>query len=138
MVICIYVLHCIFNFGVPLFNGLAYHVCSCRYVSSELATDNIINVGEVKFYLHKVWFPCYTFPSSVLHFYIILADWIVSLYLPQKIASLSYLYEIGRALMLWWPYKTNYIFMATNIQIVLRGDNAILYTYKHVNKVKTV
>lgn len=24
-----------------------------RYVSSELATDNIINVGEVKFYLHK-------------------------------------------------------------------------------------
>ncbi|PQQ21021.1 BTB/POZ domain-containing protein NPY1 [Prunus yedoensis var. nudiflora] len=26
---------------------------SIRYVSSELATDVIINVGEVKFYLHK-------------------------------------------------------------------------------------
>lgn len=39
----------------------AYHIMSysCRYVSSELATDVIINVGEVKFYLHKVWSPCY-------------------------------------------------------------------------------
>lgn len=28
----------------------------CRYVSSELATDVIINVGDVKFFLHKVTF----------------------------------------------------------------------------------
>ena len=26
----------------------------CRYVASELATDIVVNVGEVKFYLHKV------------------------------------------------------------------------------------
>lgn len=59
-------IHFIFNFVVStLFNGLAYHVCSCRYVSSDLATDVIINVGEVKFYLHKVW--CYAFPSSGLN-----------------------------------------------------------------------
>lgn len=25
-----------------------------RYVAAELATDIVINVGEVKFYLHKV------------------------------------------------------------------------------------
>lgn len=26
----------------------------CRYVAAELATDIIVNVGDVKFYLHKV------------------------------------------------------------------------------------
>lgn len=26
----------------------------CRYVATELATDAVINVGDVKFYLHKV------------------------------------------------------------------------------------
>jgi hypothetical protein len=26
----------------------------CRYVASELATDIILIVGDVKFYLHKV------------------------------------------------------------------------------------
>jgi len=26
----------------------------CRFVATELATDIIVNVGEVKFYLHKV------------------------------------------------------------------------------------
>lgn len=63
-----YAFHFIFNFVVStLFNGLAYHVCSCRYVSSDLATDVIINVGEVKFYLHKVWCSFYAFPSSGLN-----------------------------------------------------------------------
>lgn len=33
---------------------LAKDVYLCRYVSSELATDVIIIVGGVKFYLHKV------------------------------------------------------------------------------------
>lgn len=27
----------------------------CRYVATELATDIVVNVGDVKFYLHKVW-----------------------------------------------------------------------------------
>lgn len=58
-----------------LFIDIAYQCCtSCRYVSSELATDAIINVGEVKFYLHKVWSPCYTFTSSELDIYIL--DWL--------------------------------------------------------------
>ena len=26
----------------------------CRYVAAELATDIIVNVGDIKFYLHKV------------------------------------------------------------------------------------
>lgn len=26
----------------------------CRYVATELAADAVINVGDVKFYLHKV------------------------------------------------------------------------------------
>ena len=26
-----------------------------RYVATELATDIVVNVGDVKFYLHKVW-----------------------------------------------------------------------------------
>lgn len=30
----------------------------CRYISSELATDIIIAVGEVKFDLHKVMYFC--------------------------------------------------------------------------------
>lgn len=65
MVICIsfYFQLC----GLHPLNGLAYHVFSCRYVSSDLATDVIINVGEVKFYLHKVWCSFYAFPSSGLN-----------------------------------------------------------------------
>lgn len=31
-----------------MFNGM------CRYVATELATDIVVNVGDVKFYLHKV------------------------------------------------------------------------------------
>jgi len=27
---------------------------ACRYVVSDLATDVVVHVGEVKFYLHKV------------------------------------------------------------------------------------
>lgn len=29
-------------------------LCMCRYVASELATDITVNVGDVKFHLHKV------------------------------------------------------------------------------------
>lgn len=29
--------------------------CISRFVATELATDIVINVGDVKFYLHKVW-----------------------------------------------------------------------------------
>lgn len=29
-------------------------ICMCRYVATELATDIAVNVGDVKFYLHKV------------------------------------------------------------------------------------
>lgn len=40
-----------------------------RYVSSELATDVTINVGEVKFYLHKVCFPVIFFSSCEVGFH---------------------------------------------------------------------
>ena len=39
------------------FSLAAFHVFFCRYVSSDLATDVTIIVGEVKFYLHKVCLP---------------------------------------------------------------------------------
>lgn len=29
-------------------------MCYLRYVSSDLATDVIVTIGDVKFYLHKV------------------------------------------------------------------------------------
>ena len=29
-------------------------ICMSRYVATELASDIVINVGDVKFYLHKV------------------------------------------------------------------------------------
>lgn len=48
----------------------------CRYVSSELATDVMINVGEVKFCLHKVWSPFSTFSSSELNVRI---SWMIEL-----------------------------------------------------------
>lgn len=30
-------------------------ICVSRYVATELATDLVVNVGDVKFYLHKVY-----------------------------------------------------------------------------------
>lgn len=40
-------------FGILLF--LAVY----RYVATELATDVVVNVGDVKFFLHKVKFNLY-------------------------------------------------------------------------------
>ena len=52
--------------GMPLFMLKVFCMClysyqfimrsitMCRYVASELATDTILIVGDVKFYLHKV------------------------------------------------------------------------------------
>lgn len=37
------------------FNEIWVILVSFRYVVTELATDIVVNVGDVKFYLHKVW-----------------------------------------------------------------------------------
>ena len=39
-----------FLFHIKSFTFLAAY----RYVASDLATDVVVNVGDVKFYLHKV------------------------------------------------------------------------------------
>jgi len=35
-------------------DNILVNLCFLRYVSSELATDVIVIIGDVKFYLHKV------------------------------------------------------------------------------------
>lgn len=62
------------NFSLYWSSILMLHLC--RYVSSELATDVMINVGEVKFCLHKVWSPFSTFSSSELNVRI---SWMIEL-----------------------------------------------------------
>lgn len=42
------------NFGLSLFFYISLMNFIFRYVAAELATDMVINVGDVKFYLHKV------------------------------------------------------------------------------------
>lgn len=42
--------------------GILYVMC--RYVATELATDIIVNVGDIKFYLHKV----HMIDQSSIHF----------------------------------------------------------------------
>lgn len=47
----------VFHFMYPIFRQffLKMHFM-CRYVASELASDIVVSVGDIKFYLHKVWF----------------------------------------------------------------------------------
>lgn len=50
---------CDFLFLLDLFISFKinmYHHIFVRYVAAELATDIVINVGNVKFHLHKVRF----------------------------------------------------------------------------------
>ena len=73
-----------------------------RYVATELATDIAVNVGDVKFYLHKVWI-WFIFISDAV---ILLHNLVVEEYCRVKVHSIQCIYCNERQnFNLWEPLQ---------------------------------